>query len=100
MSQARPPWRCPLRLSSDHTAETPVRVDGGLLVDLARLGVERHFQDRTTRRASGQTRTGVPLASDSCAASATRDAATASSGRHSSPSIPRTRSAKAAISAR
>lgn len=45
MSQTRPQWRRPIELSNDYAAETPIWVDGGLLVDLDLLGIDQHLQD-------------------------------------------------------
>ena len=40
----RPPWRRPLQLASDYAADTPVWVDGGLLLDLDQLGIDEQLQ--------------------------------------------------------
>jgi hypothetical protein len=45
VSQVQPQWRHPIELSNDYAAETPIWVDGGLLVDLDRLGISGHLQD-------------------------------------------------------
>lgn len=42
--QPRPPWRRPLQLASDYAADTPVWVDGGLLLDLDQLGIDEQLQ--------------------------------------------------------
>ena len=39
----RPPWRRPLQLASDYAADTPVWVDGGLLLDLDQLGIDEQL---------------------------------------------------------
>lgn len=44
MSQTRSQWRRSIELSNDYAAETPIRVDGGLIVDLDLLGIDQHLR--------------------------------------------------------
>ena len=42
--QPRPPWRHPLQLASDYGADTPIWINGALLLDLDRLGIDEQLQ--------------------------------------------------------
>lgn len=42
--QPRPPWRYPLLLASDYGADTPIWIDGALLLDLDRLGIDEQLR--------------------------------------------------------